>query len=57
MINFVSVYCNQENCRYNQDKRCNTTGIQISSIGFCESYEEEELLDMNRPDSERDLQE
>ncbi len=51
-FNCVTVYCDRENCIYRQRNQCTTTGIQINSDGFCETYEEE-LNPLDDPDHER----
>lgn len=56
-ISIVTVYCDREDCIYNQQNKCSTTGIQINSDGFCETYEKEELNPLDNPDHERDIKE
>jgi hypothetical protein len=50
-MSFLTVYCDREDCIYNQAGKCDTTGIEITSAG-CETYEKENLPD--DPDKERD---
>ena len=40
-MSFLTVYCNREDCIYNQAGKCDTTGIEINSDGLCETYEKE----------------
>ena len=55
-LNLLRVYCDQEDCQFNQSGKCTTTGIDIKNL-ICESYEKEELPDIDRPDAERDIKE
>ena len=56
-MQLVTVYCQREDCIYIQERKCSTTGIEINSDGFCETYEKEELNPLDDPDKERDLKE
>ena len=52
-LTLLTVYCDREDCIYNQEKRCSTTGIEVDAGGFCETYEKEELPAYRNPDAER----
>ena len=51
-MQLVTVYCERD-CQYKIDGKCATTGIEINSDGFCETYEKEELNPLDDPDKER----
>jgi hypothetical protein len=48
----VTVYC-QRNCIYVREGKCNNTGINIDSDGYCIEYEQEIIPDADNPDHER----
>lgn len=53
MFTLVTVYCLRNDCIFHQDNKCSTTGININTDGYCETYEKEELPDYKNPDKER----
>ena len=56
MENPVFVYCRVSDCIYNQEGRCQATGIEIRNM-VCETYVKEELNPLDDPDKERDIKE
>jgi len=53
VLNLTQIYCDKQDCLYNQEDKCSNTGIHIGTNGYCEDFIKEELPDYKNPEKER----